>query len=149
MADDDKRGGRRNPALLPTTKENILAAIKLEIAQYYYINAATEQLVQPLIRAAMFVDSFTDQSLDTAAFVEDMQRRRKEMQGFYSELVKIKRDDTFYWQRIYALVGVSLETKSHTFFQNLKLQLGIGITRGSNSGQTTIFRGVDEPYVLD
>jgi hypothetical protein len=149
MADDDKRGGRRNPALLPTSKENILAAIKLEIAQFYFLNAATEERVQPLIRAAMFIDSFTDETLDTATFVEDMQSRRKDMQGFYSELIKVKRSDAFYWQRIYALVGVSLETKSHTFFQNLKLQLGIGITRGSNSGQTTIFRGVDEPYVLD
>ncbi len=149
LADNSKRGGRRNPALLPTSKENILTAIKLEIAQLYFMNSASEDHVQPLVRSAMFIDSFTHEALDTAGFVEDMQRRRAEFLNFHSELVKIKRDDAFFWQRIYALIGVSLETKSFTFFQNLRFQLGIGVDAKPNSGQTTIFRGIDEPYVLD
>jgi hypothetical protein len=149
LADENKLGGRRNPALLPTTKENILTAIKLEIAQLYFINSATEELVQPLVRAAMFIDSFTHEALDTAAFVEAMQRRRREIQEFHSELMRIPRDSAFYWQRIYALIGVSLETKSNTFFDSIKLKLGLGSRNTTNAGQTTIFRPLDEPYVLD
>ena len=149
MADNEKLGGRRNPALLPASKEEILTAIKLEIAQLYFINSATEELLQPLIRAAMFIDSFTHEALDAVAFFEDMQRRRKEIQDFHGELMRIPRAAAFYWQRIYALIGVSLETKSHTFFNKLKCKLGIGFKDSANSGQTTIFRNCDEPYVLD
>jgi hypothetical protein len=149
LDDQQKLGGRRNPALLPTSKENIITAIKLEIAQLYFINSASEEILQPLIRAAMFIDSFTHDALDTAAFVEAMQRRRQEIQDFHSQLMQITRSDRFYWQRIYALIGVSLETKSHTFFDNLKCKLGIGFKDTANSGQNTIFRQFDEPYVLD
>lgn len=149
LADQDKLGGRRHPSLLPASKEDILTAIKLEIAQLYFINSATEEMLQPLIRAAMFIDSFTLEAIDTSTFVADMQRRRQEIQDFHTELMRISRSDAFYWQRIYALIGVSLETKSHTFFDNLKCKLGIGFKDTSNSGQTTIFRKFDEPYVLD
>ncbi len=149
LADEGKLGGRRNPSLLPASRENILTAIKLEIAQLYFINSATEELLQPLIRAAMFVDSFTHEALDAVAFVEAMQRRRQEIQDFHSELMRIRREDSFFWQRIYALIGISLETKSHTFFDNLKCKLGIGFRDTANAGQTTIFRQFDEPYVLD
>jgi hypothetical protein len=149
LADKDKQGSRRNPALLPTTKENILTAIKLEIAQLYFINSATEELVQPLVRAAMFIDSFTQEALDVVAFVEDMQLRRKEIQDFHKELLGINRTDPFFWQRIYALIGVSLESKSITFFQNLKTKLGFAPSVSLNSGQTTIFRDFAKPHVLD
>jgi hypothetical protein len=149
VADDDKRGGRRNPALLPTSKENILTAIKLEIAQLYFINSATEDLVRPLVRAAMFIDSFTQEALDTATFVQDMQKRQHEIQEFHKELMRIDREDNFYWQRIYALIGVSHETKSQTFFDNLKSRLGIGPKSKPNSGQTTIFRPFEERFSLD
>jgi hypothetical protein len=149
LADKDKRGGRRNPALLPTTKENILTAIKLEIAQLYFINSATEELVEPLVRAAMFIDSFTQEALDVVAFVEDMQLRRKEIRDFHKELLGINRSDPFFWQRIYALIGVSLESRSVTFFQNLKAKLGIAPNVCPNASQTTLFRDFDKPHVLD
>jgi hypothetical protein len=149
LADDDKRGRRRNPALLPSSKENILTAIKLEIAQLYFINSATDELVRPLVRAAMFIDSFTHEALDTAAFVQDMQKRQHEIQEFHKELMRIDREDSFYWQRIYALIGVSQETKSQTFFDTLKSRLGIGPKSPPNSGQTTIFRPFEERFSLD
>jgi hypothetical protein len=149
LADDDKRGGRRNPALLPTSKENILTAIKLEIAQLYFINSATEELVRPLVRAAMFIDSFTQEALDTLAFVQDMQRRQHEIQKFHQELMRIDRGDSFYWQRIYSLIGVSLETRSETFFDNLKSRLGLGPKSKPNAGQTTLFRQFEERFSLD
>jgi hypothetical protein len=149
LSDNSKLGGRRNPALLPASKDEILTAIKLEIAQLYFINSATEEALQPLIRAAMFIDSFTHEAMDASSFVQDMQRRRQEMQDFHGELMLIQRGDQFYWQRIYALIGVSLETKSNTFFDNLKCKLGIGFRDSRNSGQTTVFRTFDEPYVLD
>jgi hypothetical protein len=66
LAEDDRRGSRRDPSLLPTTKANVMKAIKMEIAQLHYIGSATDELLQPLIRSAMFLDSFTHEPLDTA-----------------------------------------------------------------------------------
>jgi hypothetical protein len=148
LADDEKRGGRRDPALLPTSKEEILKAIKLEIAQLYYINSATEERLQDLTRAAMFIDSFTREPLDTASFVEDMQRRRAEIQNYHHELLNVKREDPFFWQRIYALVGISTETKSNTFFDTLKSRLGLG-AKPEPTGNSTLFRRVRGRIVLD
>lgn len=149
LADDEKLGGRRSPSLLPTTKENILTAIKLEIAQLHFINSATEERVQPMIRAAMFIDSFTSDALDTVGLIEDMQRRRHEIQDFMSELVNIGRSNPFYWQRIYSLIGVSLETKSQTFFDTLKAKLGLGQKPAEDTGQTAFFRRSSDRIVLD
>ncbi|MCL4180474.1 MAG: hypothetical protein KJ072_22355 [Verrucomicrobia bacterium] len=149
LGEGDKRGGRRNPSQLPASKENILTAIKLEIAQLYFINSATEELVCPLVHAAMFIDSFTHEALDTQAFVRNMRERQHEIQGFHKELMNIERTDSFYWQRVYALIGVGLETKSQTFFDQLKSRLGLGAKPASNAGQTTIFRHFEDRIVLD
>jgi len=77
-------------------------AIKLQMAQLYYINAHTEEILKPLIDAAIVVDSFTHLPLDTAGFIRAMQERRAEFNDFYLDLVKINRSDEFFWQRIYA-----------------------------------------------
>jgi hypothetical protein len=136
LADESSRGKRRNPALLPTTKDNLLKAIKMEIAQLFFINSATEDRVQPLIRSAMFLDSFTQEALDTVTFVEDMQRRRDEIQQFHNELLNVKRDDGFFWQRVYALVGIDTSTKSQTFFDTIKTKFGLSSRRPV--GETTM-----------
>ena len=149
LADDTKRGSRRSPSLLPASKEEIMCAIKLEIAQLYYINSATEELVQPLIRDAMFIDSFTNEALDTLAFVEAMQRRRQELQDFHNELMTVKRDNSFYWQRIYSMVGVSLETRSQTFFDQVKTRIGLGRKPAADREQTTLFDRSQERFSLD
>jgi len=128
LTEDSRRGCRRNPNLLPTSKENLLRAIKLQMAQLYYINAHTEERLKPLIDAAIVVDSFTHLPLDTANFIRAMQERRVELNDFYLDLVKINRNDQFFWQRVYALCGVSFETRRSTFIENLKLKLGIGAT---------------------
>jgi len=132
LSEDPRRGSRRNPNLLPTSKDNLLRAIKLQMAQLYYINAHTEEMLKPLIDAAIFVDSFSLLPLDTANFINAMQQRRAELNDFYLDLVKINRSDRFFWQRVYALCGVSFETRRSTFIENLKLKLGIGVTETSD-----------------
>jgi hypothetical protein len=128
LSQDPRRGNRRNPNLLPTSKDNLLRAIKLQMAQLYYINAHTDEMLKPLTEAATFVDSFTQMPLDTADFIHSMQQRRTELNEFYLDLVKINRSDRFFWQRVYGLCGVSLETRRSTFMESLKLRLGIGAT---------------------
>jgi hypothetical protein len=126
LADDTRRGNRRDPALLPASKEELLKAIRLEIAQLYYINSATDELLRPLIRAAMVVDSFTQMAVDAAGFIEAMQQRRNELEEFHHELLNLDRAEPFFWQRVYALAGINTETKSSTFFDLLKRRLGFG-----------------------
>jgi hypothetical protein len=128
LTEDPRRGSRRNPNLLPTSKDNLLRAIKLQVAQLYYINAHSDEMLKPLIDAAIFVDSFSHLPLDTANFIHAMQQRRAELNDFYLDLVKINRNDQFFWQRVYALCGVSFETRRSTFIESLKLKLGIGVT---------------------
>ena len=128
LTEDSRRGCRRNPDLLPTSKDNLVRAAKLQMAQLYYINAHTEEMLKPLIDAAIVVDSFSHLPLDTASFIYAMQQRRAELNDFYLDLVKITRNDQFFWQRVYALCGVSFETRRSTFIESLKLRLGIGVT---------------------
>lgn len=148
LAEDDRRGVRRDPTSLPTTKDNLMRAIKLEIAQLYFIGSASEELLEPLIRSAMFLDSFTHEPLDTVHFVDAMQRRRSELEGFHHQLLELKRDDAFFWQRVYALVGVNAETKSETIFETVKRKLGLGGTGSTGGGSTTVRRS-EGRLVLD
>jgi len=85
----------------------------------------------------MFVDSFSDQPLDTLGFIESMQQRRAEFQDFQTDLLKISRDDRFYWQRVYSLTGVTFETKRTTFVDNLKMRFGIGVKTVSSDTMHT------------
>ncbi len=128
LLEDARRGRRRDPGLLPTSKENLLRAIKLQIAQLYYLNGHSEDRLRPLLEAAVFVDSFSEEPLDTASFIDAMQKRRAELNDFHLDLLKINRDDPFFWQRIYELCGVSLETRRSTFVESFKLRLGLGTT---------------------
>jgi hypothetical protein len=127
LAEDPRRGNRRNPNLLPTSKDNLLRAIKIQIAQLYYINAHTDEILKPLIDAAMFVDSFSHLPLDTMGFIEAMQQRRGELNDFMLDLLKIDRTGRFFWQRVYSLIGVTFETRRTTFIDTLKLRFGIGM----------------------
>jgi hypothetical protein len=125
LSEDATLGGRRNPSLLPTSKEDLQKAIRLELAWLYYIGQSTDETLYSLTRAAMALDSFTRSALDAADFIETMKRRREEMDAFYLELLNVGTGDRFYWQRVYALVGLSCETKSSTLFQSIKAKLGI------------------------
>jgi len=117
------RGRRKNPSLLPTNREQVVQAFKLEIANLYYINCATDERIKTLINAVMFIDTFTRDALDSLDFIEGMRSRKREVYEFYLELLNIDRRDPFYWQRVYALAGIACETKSTTFFETLKERL--------------------------
>jgi hypothetical protein len=54
-----------------------------------------------------------------------MQARRREVIAFYQSVMDIRRDDTFFWQRVYALAGINCDTKRTTFFEHIKSRLGV------------------------
>jgi hypothetical protein len=126
LADESKRGSRRDPSILPAPKEGVMQAIKLEIANLFLLNSHTnESITRPLINAAMFLDSFSELPFEPSEFIESMHRRRREIDLFYVELLKLDRGDSFYWQRVYTMIGIEIGTKKTTFFQEMKLRLGI------------------------
>ena len=92
LADESKRGSRRDPSVLPAPKEWVLKAIKLEMAQLFLLNSHTnESVTRPLINAAMFLDSFSELPFEPSEFIESMHRRRREIDSFYVELLKLDR----------------------------------------------------------
>jgi len=129
LLEEGKLGSRRSPSLLPTSKQEILRAIRMLVAQLYYQGLDDEESMRPLMQAAMFLDSFTDDALDSRGFVESMQARRQEILEFHQELHNVQRNDRYFWQRIYALAGISMETKSSTFFEAIKEKLGRVVRR--------------------
>src|ERR1051326_2273850 len=136
LADDTKRGSRREPSLLPAPKESVMKAIKLEIAQLFLLNSHTnESVTRPLINAAMFLDSFSELPLEPAEFIESMHRRRRELDAYYVELLKLDRRDAFYWQRVYTMVGIDIGTKRTTFFEEIKLRFGFGPKSDEAAGE--------------
>lgn len=127
LGEGDKRGGRRNPSQLPAPKDRIVTALKLELAQYFYIYGNTnDSIFKPVLDAMAFIDSFDDVPMDAARFIESMQRRRSEMERFLQELTKIERPHPFYWQRIYSILGITSETKTTSFFEGIKQKLKLG-----------------------
>ena len=127
LADESKRGSRRDPSLLPAPKEWVMKAIKLEIAQLFLLNSHTnETITRPLINAAMFLDSFSELPFEPSEFIESMHRRRREIDSYYVELLNLDRRDSFYWQRVYDMIGIDIGTKKTTFFQEIKLRFGLG-----------------------
>src|SRR6266568_3735931 len=136
LSDDTKRGNRRDPSLLPAPKDRVMKAIKLEMAQLFLVNShANDDLTRPLINAAMFLDSFSELPLDASEFIESMHRRRREIDSFYVELLKLDRSDGFYWQRVYAMIGIDVGTKKTTFFQEVKLRFGLGSRVADSAGE--------------
>jgi hypothetical protein len=134
LADETKRGSRRDPSLLPTPKECVMKAIKLELAQLFLLNSHTnESITRPLINAAMFLDSFSELPFEPSEFIESMHRRRREIDDFYVELLKLDRSDGFYWQRVYAMIGIDVGARKTTFFEEVKLRFGLR-TREPESG---------------
>jgi len=132
------RGARRSPSLLPGPKDSIMQAIRMIVARLYYQGQDDEDTLRPLFEAAMFIDSFSEEPFESLQFLKRMQNRRREIVVFYQELFSIKRNDPFYWQRVYALAGLSTETKRTTFFEHIKDRLGrvarpTGSTVGNDS----------------
>jgi len=126
LADETKRGSRRDPSVLPVPKEWVMKAIKLEFAQLYLLNSHTnESITRPLINAAMFLDSFSELPFEPSEFIESMHRRRREIDSFYVDLLKLDRSEGFFWQRVYAMIGIDVGTKKTTFFQVVKLRFGL------------------------
>ena len=127
LSDDSKRGSRRDPSLLPGSKERVMKAIKLEMAHLFLLNSHTnEDQTKPLTNGAMFIDSFSELPLEPSEFIESMHRRRREIDSFYVELLKLDRTDAFYWQRVYTMLGIDIETKRTSFFQDLRERFGLG-----------------------
>ncbi len=125
LADEECRGCRRSPSLLPGSKDDIVRSIRMLVAQHYYRGTDNENTLKPLIQAAMFLDSFSDTAPDSLEYVESMQTRRREVIAFYQSVMDIRRDDTFFWQRVYALAGINCDTKRTTFFEHIKSRLGV------------------------
>jgi hypothetical protein len=141
VAAEEKRGGRRSPHQLPAPKEGVITALKLEIAQLFFIQAeSNDALWKPLINAAMFIDSFDDMPMEAGAYIEAMQQRRREMENFVLELLKIERNHPFYWQRIYSLLGIVSETKTTSFFEGLKQKLRFGQWSASSATEQSANR---------
>jgi len=141
LADETKRGSRREPSLLPASKDQIMKAIKLELAHLFILNSHTnESITRPLINAAMFLDSFSELPFEPSEFIESMHRRRREIDSFYVELLKVDRSDAFYWQRVYAMIGIDIGTKKTTFFQEVKLRFGLGSRSGASEGEDSFDR---------
>ena len=127
LSDDTKRGSRRDPSLLPASKERVMKAIKLEMAHLFLLNSHTnDDLAKPLINGAMFLDSFSELPLEPSEFIESMHRRRREIDSYYVELLKLDRTDAFYWQRVYTMLGIEIETRRTSFFQDLRQRFGLG-----------------------
>lgn len=125
LNDESKRGSRQLPSLLPAPKDEIMRSIWMLIARAYYRGIDNENTLKPLLQSAMFLDSFNEDAPDSLQFVESMQSRRRQVLDFYQALLDIRREDPFFWQRVYALAGVSTETKRTTFFEHIKERLGV------------------------
>ncbi|HUL51553.1 MAG TPA: hypothetical protein VLU94_03100 [Candidatus Nitrosotalea sp.] len=150
LQEDDKRGGRRNPAQLPSTKERIITALKIELAQLFYIYGRTnEALFKPLINAAMFIDSFDELPLDASRYIESMHRRRSEMEWFLEDLLKVERPHPFYWQHIYSILGLTSETKTTSFFEGIKQKLKMRQQPSSTQKDRIPWRRPTDRFTID
>jgi hypothetical protein len=123
IGDDTQRGARRRPSLLPAPKSELLCAIRLCIAQLYLIGADDELRLAPIIRAAMAIDSFTDTPIGATEFVSAMVDRRREIEEYRGELARIPRDHNFFWQQVYPLAGIEVQTKRATIFETIQQRL--------------------------
>ena len=83
----------------------------------------------------MFIDSFSELPMEPADFIASMHQRRREIDSFYVELLSLDRTDSFYWQRVYTMIGITFETRRTSFLAGMKERFGIG----SGSGETEIF----------
>ena len=83
----------------------------------------------------MFLDSFSELPFEPSQFIESMHRRRREMDDYYVELLKLDRSDAFYWQRVYAMIGIDIGTKKTTFFQDMKQRFGLGSRSAPSEGE--------------
>ena len=125
IADQSTRGTRRNPSLLPAPKAQIMSALKLLVAQLYRIGADDKLRLDPLMRAAMTLDSFNDLPLDATEFIVAMQDRRREMDEFREVLLGISQNHPYFWQQVYPLAGIDTQTKRATFFESIRDRLSL------------------------
>jgi len=123
LHDPEKRGARRSPSLLPAPKRTLMRAIRMLIARLYTQGLDRSDELRAIIQAAMFLDSFNDDALDSLKFLAAMQLRRTELLDYHQQLTTIPRNDPFFWQRVYALLGIVTETKRATLFDHLKARL--------------------------
>jgi hypothetical protein len=123
LRDPAKRGARRSPSLLPAPKSVLLRALRMLMAHLYLRGLDSVDELRPLTEAGMFLDSFNDEALDSLEFLAAMQQRRTELEDFHRTLGNIPRNDPFFWQRVYEMLGISTETKRSTFFEYLKTRL--------------------------
>jgi len=126
LQDESQRGARRRPSLLPASKAELLCAIKLSIAQLYLIGADDDRRIDPIKQAAMALDSFTDTPVGATEFLERMVDRRREINEFREQLRQIPPNNQFFWQQVYSLVGIEMQTKRATFFQSLQQRMKLG-----------------------
>jgi hypothetical protein len=79
--------------------------------------------VDELLRAMAELDTFTTSHFSPEESRQTRQLRQEEFEDFQRDLHGIPRNDSFYWQRVYALIGVTGESKSTTFFEYLQQRL--------------------------
>lgn len=119
LCDPEKRGARRSPALLPAPKPVLMCAFRLLIARLYSQGLDTPDELRQLIEPAMFLDSFNHEALDSLKFLSCMESRKTELLDFHQQLTALSRNDPFFWQRIYGLLGVTSDTKRGTLIQQI------------------------------
>jgi hypothetical protein len=103
----------------------LVRALKIVIANLRHQNLDTEERLKPVMTAAMFVDSFSDDPVDTTTFVKSMQGRKAEVERFYAAIQRIAPGHVFFWQQVYTLAGVPCETRRTTVFETLGQRLGL------------------------
>jgi hypothetical protein len=97
-----------------------MSALKLLVAQLYRIGADDKLRLDPLMRAAMTLDSFNNMPLDATEFIVAMQDRRREIDEFREVLLSIAHDHPYFWQQVYPLAGIDTHTKRATLFESLR-----------------------------
>lgn len=101
-----------------------MRAIKIVIAQLHLNYADTAERVDPLVRAAMALDSFSTLPVDSADYIGAMQARRREIYEFQKELRQIPTADPItYLGQVYSLIGIDYEGPRTTFLQGLRARL--------------------------
>ena len=113
----------RWPSLLPCSKERLMVAGKIVLARLYQSGDESRDAVDELLRAMTELDTFTTSQLPAEETDRVRRRRQEEFADYCEDLHAIPRNGDFYWQRVYALIGVTGEFKSTTFFEYLQQRL--------------------------
>jgi len=124
---------KRTACLPRKSKQEILNAIQLRIAELYLEGLDDERTLAPLIRSAMCLDSFACDAVKAGGGTDSMEARRREIMEFHRGLLHISRHDRSFWPQVYALAGMDVEVKSSNIFEMVKDKLSRMLLRESGA----------------